>query len=391
MRSARLPIRTLGMAVVLAALVVMTVVPAAVAGGPTKAPQAGPVTEGFVQSMIGVTGGFGKRPNPVPFTLDATATARAARRALPPYFSLIDEGRLTAVRNQGDYGTCWAFANLAAVESRLRPGQTWDFSEDNLVTRSGFGPFGGTSRYDWGGWDLMAIAYLTRWAGPVNQSDDPYHTPTPPRVNRVRKHVQGAVMIPGRSGDLDNDLIKQLVMANGALSVGMFWDDNAYNGYPYTPLSAYATHYLPTAEGENHGVDVVGWKDDFPAANFAGSNDGLPPGDGAFLVRNSWGKGFGNYNGYFWVSYYDQSFARDQGLDYGGCTSYSNVSSAGNYHRQYSYDKLGATAHYGYNASQVGAPTASPPRPPRTSPPPASTPCSPVPHTRCGPGGTGRR
>ena len=35
------------------------------------------------------------------------------------------------------------------------------------------------------------------------------------------KHVQGAVMIPGRTTDDDNDLIKQLVMANGALSVGM--------------------------------------------------------------------------------------------------------------------------------------------------------------------------
>ena len=66
--------------------------------------------------------------------------AAAGRRAAAAY-DLRSLRRLTPVRDQGGWGTCWAFANLAAVESRLLPGKPWDFSEDNLVTRSGYGPF----------------------------------------------------------------------------------------------------------------------------------------------------------------------------------------------------------------------------------------------------------
>src|SRR5665811_254986 len=106
------------------------------------------------------------RPNPVEVHLGAAAKARAARLSLPPAYDLRTQGRLNGVKDQGAYDTCWAFANLAAVESRLLPGQLRNFSEDNLVTRSGYGPFDG-GRYVWGGWDFMAVAYLTRWAGPV--------------------------------------------------------------------------------------------------------------------------------------------------------------------------------------------------------------------------------
>ena len=97
---------------------------------------------------------------------------------------------------------------------------------------------------------------------------------------------------------------------------------------------------------------MVGWDDDYPASAFRG-DDGAPLGPGAFLVRNSWGSGFGD-DGYFWVSYYDGSFARDQGLgSYGGCTSYSVVESPDNYSRTYQYDKLGVTGHWGFGITRA--------------------------------------
>jgi hypothetical protein len=70
-------------------------------------------------------------------------------------------------------------------------------------------------------------------------------------------------------------------------------------------------------------------------------------------VRNSYGSAWGD-DGYFWVSYYDKSFARDQGLGgYGGCSSYASVEGADNYASIYQYDDLGVTDHWGYGVPRV--------------------------------------
>jgi C1A family cysteine protease len=321
------------------------------AAGQSLRPQSGPLSQAFVEALHDpLAGAFGRLPNPVEVHLGAAVEARAARLSLPPAYDLRAQGRLTVIKDQGSYGTCWSFANLAAVESRLLPGRQWDFSEDNLVTRSGYGPFPG-GPYDWGGWDFMAVAYLTRWAGPVNESDDPHHTPTPPKVNTARKHVQGVVMLPGRTGFLDNDLLKQMVVENGALSVGMFYDEAFDSFDPSAPdPAATGTYYCDVAAGEtyngyevgeNHGVCIVGWDDTFPRDRFAASDAGAPPGDGAFLARNSWGVDYGD-DGYFWVTYYDRSFAFDD------CTSYSRVDPTRTYARNYQYDTLGWTTSLGY-------------------------------------------
>ena len=336
---------------VFAALVIVGGPAGVSAAGQPLHPQQGPLNPAFVEALHKpLAGAFGKLPNPVKVQMGGAAEARAAGLSLPPAYDLRSLGRLTPVKDQGYYGTCWAFANLAAVESRLLPGKRWDFSEDNLVTRSGYGPFPG-GPYDWGGWDFMAVAYLTRWAGPVNEGDDLYDTPSPPRISTARKHVQGVIMLPGRTGFLDNDLLKQMVVENGALSVGMYYD-KAFDAFdPSAPDSAAtATYYCDVAAGEehngyavgeNHGVCIVGWDDTFPSDRFAASDAGAPPGDGAFLVRNSWGAGYGD-GGYFWASYYDRSFAFDD------CTSYPRVEPTSNYSRNYQYDTLGWTTSLGY-------------------------------------------
>ena len=336
---------------VFAALIIVGGPAGASAAGQPPRPQSGPLSQAFVEALHDpLAGAFGKLPNPVEVHLSAAAEARATRRALPPAYDLRALGRLTVIKDQGPYGTCWSFANLAAVESRLLPGKSWNFSEDNLVTRSGYGPFPGGA-YDWGGWDFMAVAYLTRWAGPVDESDDPYYTPTPPKINTARKHVQGVIMLPGRTGCLDNDLLKQMVVQNGALSVGMFYD-GAFDSFDRSAPdpAATATYYCDIAAGElyngyevgeNHGVCIVGWDDAFPSDRFTPPKAGTPPGDGAFLVRNSWGPGYGDH-GYFWVSYYDRSFAFDD------CTSFSRVDPTSDYTRNYQYDTLGWTTSLGY-------------------------------------------
>ena len=338
---------------IIAVVVALSALPGAAAAA-TARPELGPLSPAFVEALHDpmVTVGLGRVPSPVEVHVDATdaAPARAARAAEPTAFDLRTEGRLTPVKDQGNYSTCWAFANIAALESRLlsatpAPDPVPDFSEDNMVGRSGYG----TSqywRYSYGGYDFMAVAYLARWAGPVADGDDPYDDDlVTPAGLPVQKHVQGAVMIPGRTEPLGNDLVKQLVMQNGALSVGMHWDNR------YLDWST-DSYFDPNRDGENHGVTIVGWDDTYAKTNF-GAQGRLPAGDGAFLVRNTWGADFGD-GGYFWVSYYDRSFAREQGLGgLGGMTSYSVVEDADNYSRVYQYDKLGVTAHAGFRSSRV--------------------------------------
>jgi hypothetical protein len=143
-----------------------------------------------------------------------------------------------------------------------------------------------------------------------------------------------------------------MVVENGALSVGMFYDDVFDSFDPYAPdPPATATYYCDVAAGEeydgfavgeNHGVCIVGWDDTFASGRFTAAGASAPPaGDGAFLVRNSWGSGYGD-RGYFWVSYYDRSFAFDD------CTSYARVDGTGNYTRNYQYDALGWTTSFGF-------------------------------------------
>ena len=63
----------------------------------------------------------------------------------------------------------------------------------------------------------------------------------------------------------------------------------------------------------NHAVCIVGWDDNYDASNFLEGH--RPPANGAWIVRNSWGDKYGN-DGYFYLSYYDQTIAAPETFDY---------------------------------------------------------------------------
>ena len=62
-----------------------------------------------------------------------------------------------------------------------------------------------------------------------------------------------------------------------------------------------------------HSVAVVGWDDTFSKENFLEGHQ--PPEDGAWIVRNSWGNEWGT-DGYFYLSYYDQSLCAAMSFEY---------------------------------------------------------------------------
>lgn len=87
----------------------------------------------------------------------------------PSQYDLRSLGKLTSVKDQGQCGSCWAFATYGSLESNLLPSESLDFSENHLKNTHGF---------DWGYCDggnaYISTAYLARWSGPVYESDDPY-------------------------------------------------------------------------------------------------------------------------------------------------------------------------------------------------------------------------
>jgi hypothetical protein len=75
----------------------------------------------------------------------------------------------------------------------------------------------------------------------------------------------------------------------------------------------------------------VGWNDTYSASNFRTA----PPGDGACIVKNSWGTGSGK-DGYYYVSYYDTRFA----IGHQECFCFV-LNNSVKYRKTYQYDIVG--------------------------------------------------
>ena len=238
---------------------------------------------------------------PSPVDLSHLSSISSVNASFPAYYDLRTLNKVTPVKNQGDAGSCWVFATYGSLESCLKPGETWDFSENNMKNLLSSAYSEGFDRDANEGGDMfMSTAYLSRWSGPVAESDDPYdpHSVTSPQNLPIKKHVQNVILIPNRNGFLDNDGIKEAIQNYGAIDTAM-----CYNSNYYSPTT-YGYYYSGTAS-TNHDVTIVGWNDSFDKNKFST----VPPGNGAFIVRNSWGTGWGD-NGYFYVSYYDSKIGK---------------------------------------------------------------------------------
>lgn len=245
------------------------------------------------------------------------------------------------VRNQGSYGTCWAFASLGLAEFDLINDGAYsndiDLSELQLahfVYNSVQDPIGGTegdyAKYDnsvastdylsYGGNFTFASRRLGQWVGPVNEELVPYSQAQSVLNSGLRDsyaynfdkaHLANTYLINIKE---NTDDVKRAIQEHGAVGISYYSDSSCYT----YPDNGQTNYYDIAKTGGGHAVMVVGWDDNFSKDNFTGKYK--PSSNGAWRVRNSWG-----FNtSYFWMSYESASlddtawvfdFEKDDGYD----------------------------------------------------------------------------
>lgn len=257
-----------------------------------------------------------------------------ASEPLPRRYDGREQGRTSVVKDQGELGTCWAFASMLSLENALLPEESWDFSEDHMSHDPSFH----LGQND-GGEYTMAMAYLLSWQGPVTEEQDPYGDGFSPENLDAVKHVQQVQVLP----EYDMESIKRAVLRNGGVQSSMYTTVRSgadRSRYYNAEASAYC---YPEKTAPNHDVVIVGWDDDFPKELFPVE----VPENGAFICENSWGTSFGE-DGFFYVSYYDGNLGRQN-------VTYSGIEGPENYDRIYQSDLCGWIGQLGYGSETAWA------------------------------------
>lgn len=264
----------------------------------------------------------------------AVSVNSRARQVLPSKYILTQDIKI-AGKDQKNLETCWAFTALRCLETHLALNHQgyYDFSElhlDYLTSEL----YGGDRKLHDGGNFYDFIDYVQEGLGPVLEEELPLQTDvteentvesqemiqkvqnliqerglekesvTPRVTNIVARAFESLDITKATEAEIkafQND-IKTYLQHNGAIEAYLFFE-NFLDCYS----EENATFLSPVAENIEfgHGVNVIGWDDNYPKENFTGKYQ--PSQDGAWIVTNSWGEDWGE-NGCFYISYEDYFF-----------------------------------------------------------------------------------
>ncbi len=246
---------------------------------------------------------------------------------LPSSYNTKGTQYVSSVKNQNPYGTCWAFSYISLAESYMMKhngtSSDIDLSEAQLAyflynnkSRSLNDPLGntkgdgvntlGNDYWDLGGNSYFASLWLSGYCGITDESLAPYVSANERKTyklsndiayNRNSVILRNAYFLSDESSTLQDE-VKQAIYKNGAVGAAYYSKDSVYYN------KSTASYYCYQEQRTNHAITIVGWDDSYSKSQFNKTNQ--PKNDGAWLVKNSWGKSYGK-NGFIWISYEDKS------------------------------------------------------------------------------------
>ncbi len=232
-------------------------------------------------------------------------------------------GGVTPVKNQNPYNTCWAFAAIGDLESKVLINQvlTRDYSEHNVIACApnffyddyGYSCMTGANAY-------ITTNYLTQLAA-VLETCDPYPGSCP-SISCVNPSCAFSNQVTEwRLIANDVTTIKHALMDHGPVYTAMYSGFSGFSSYD----GSYCLTYTGP-ENPDHAVLIVGWDDDMCGGN------------GGWIVKNSWGTSWGD-NGYFYIQYNNAKIGYYTNV----ITDYKYIDDR---EKMYFYDEYGWTTSY---------------------------------------------